>query len=147
MSRIDVAHGAEHRLKQASQTVYKHFLAGRPVWVYCSDPKRLNAFSKLLWEVESTAFVPHPFLGEQGIKALVHLCKDLPDDALNQFVQAEGGTPWLVNLDLDCPPGYHRFARILEIVSDHPEDRRLAKERIRIYLKAQHQVVYHNLQN
>lgn len=145
MSRVDVAYGVEHRLKQACQTVYKHFLAGRKVWVYSSDAKRLAAFSKGLWEVESTAFVPHSYLGQEGEKVPVYLCDTLPDEALNQFVQAEGDTPWLLNLDLACPPDYHRFERILEIVSNHPEDKSLAKERIRMYKQHQQQVVYHNL--
>ncbi len=58
MSRIEVAHGADHRLKQASQTVYKQFLAGRPLLIFCSDLKRLEAFSQYLWGVKSYCVYP-----------------------------------------------------------------------------------------
>lgn len=145
MSRIDIAHGAEHRLKQACQTVYKHFLAGRHIWVYCTDTRRLQAFSKGLWEIESTAFVPHPHVGESGLKAHVSLCDNLSEMSTLALLQKEGEKPWLLNLDIACPPNYQQFDRILEIVSLHPEDKRLAKERIRTYLQDQQYVVYHDL--
>ncbi len=143
MSRIDIAYGAEHRIKQACQTVYKHFLAGRHVLVYCTDPKRLEAFNKMLWSVEETGFVPHPYLGEGGDMARIHLCHTLSTDSLEQW---EGGQkPWLLNLDINCPPFFEQFDRVLEIISTHPEDRRLARERVAVYKQGAHQIVYHDL--
>ncbi len=144
MSRIDVAYGAEHRVKQACQTVYKHFLAGRQIIVYCSDSKRLDAFSKALWSVEATAFVPHPHLGEGGVlSSLVYLCRELSEQHIAQW--REERKPWLLNLDVLCPPFVEHFERVLEIISTHPEDRRLARERMAIYKQGGHQIAYHDL--
>lgn len=151
MARIDVAFGAEHRIRQASQTVYRHFLAGRYVLVYCTDEARLAAFSKALWAVDKTAFVPHPpwdstFLQEGQLPlARVFLCQQIDENLLTAW-QA-GGLPWLLNLDVHCPPAYEHFDRILEIVSQHPTDKDMARERVLTYKKAGHQVVFHNLQH
>lgn len=148
MARIDVAFGAEHRIRQASQTVYKHFLAGRQVLVYCTDKMRLNAFSKALWGVEKTAFVPHPYwdislMQKQLPHVSVYLCHDITEAMLDAWT--EGELPWLLNLDVQCPPFSERFERILEIVSEHPADKDLARERMQHYKKAGHQMVYHQL--
>ena len=58
MTRLDVAHGASHRLQVAANTVYKQYRNGQAIWVYCTDPKRLASFSKMLWSIEDTEFVP-----------------------------------------------------------------------------------------
>lgn len=145
MSRIDVAYGAEHRIKQACQTVYKRFLAGGTVWVYCTDDKRLDTFSKMLWSVEATAFVPHPALEDKDVlSSQVRICRDLSEQSFTHWVEGQA-KPWLLNLDVLCPPFVMYFDRVLEIISTHPEDRRLARERMAIYKQEGHQIVYHDL--
>ena len=148
MSRIEVAHGADHRLKQASQTVYKQFLAGRPLLIFCSDLKRLNAFSQYLWGVNPTAFVPHsPYYSIQSeaksIPTLIKVASEIPENILDYFL--EDTKPWLLNLDVACPPCFEVFDKVLEIVSNHPEDKQLAKQRIQHYKQSGHEVRFHQL--
>lgn len=147
MSHIDIAYGADHRIKQACQTVYKHFLAGRHMLVYCTDYKRLEAFNKMLWSVESTAFVPHPYLGEGELMANVHICREINEQMLSQWEATGQAKPWLLNLDLLCPPLVECFDRVLEIISIHPEDCRLARERVNVYKQGGHQIAYHDLRS
>lgn len=150
MSRIDVAFGAEHRIQQASQTVYKHFLAGRCILVYCTDQARLAAFSQALWAVDKAAFVPHPYWDTVVAKerklpqAQVFLCSHINEEVL-AAKESLLTAPWLLNLDIHCPPMCEQFDRILEIVSHHPLDKDLARERILFYKRAGHQVIYHDL--
>ena len=40
---------------------------------------------------------------------------------------------WLLNLDTECPPGADHYPRILEIVSQHPDDKAAARQRWRTY--------------
>lgn len=144
MSRIDVAFGATHRLRQAAQTAYKHFLAGHSVLIYCTDEKRLAAFDTCLWEVEKTSFVPHPFVEDEGLNSLIYLCRT-PPHLFVERLTLNHVKPYLLNLDIHCPPHAEAFDRILEIVSTHEEDKRLARERIHAYKQAQHDIIYHTL--
>lgn len=152
MVRIDVAFGAEHRIRQASQAAYRRFLKGGQMLVYCSDEARLTAFSKALWAVDKTSFVPHPRwdasmvqLIQSGRLPLAHifLCTQLDENILTAW--RDKTLPWLLNLDVQCPPAYERFERVLEIVSNHPTDRDLARERMLTYKNAGHQLVYYDL--
>lgn len=164
MTRIDVAHGASHRLQVAANTVYKHYRNGRPIWVYCTDQKRMQAFSKMLWSVEDTAFVPHQNIQDGFNNCLVYLCFGDPAEYLPPWQQAQAATPAeaieqgasspstqsvnkpiLLNLDLACPPNLDSFERILEIVSTHPGDQDYARERIRHYKQLGLQTVFHQL--
>src|SRR5690606_35583058 len=113
MSRIDFAFGAPHRLRTACEVVRKHFDAGRHVLIYTQDKQKLERFDRLLWSFDPTAFVPHVMVGDpladQTRVCLTAGAPTLPPGAtLPQ--------PWLINLDLACPPGYEHFDRILEIV-------------------------------
>jgi len=143
MARVDFAFGAADRLRMACQVVHKHYLAGRPLVVYASDKQRLEKFDRLLWGFDATAFVPHvaaddPLADRTPVllAAAAPLPMPLPGAAL---------PAWLVNLDLDCPPDAERFERILEIVSDHEDEKQAARERWRRYQAAGHTLHAHDV--
>ncbi|MFV9473017.1 DNA polymerase III subunit chi [Advenella sp. RU8] len=130
MSTIDFAFGAENRIRKACEVAYKHFLAGRQMLVYCTDAKRMQAFSKGLWGIEKTAFVPHVDAKDPSAgSVLIRTTADNPANALLPGQEP----PWLLNLDLACPPDYEQFPRVLEIVSEHEQDKQLARERWKHY--------------
>ena len=142
MSRIDFAFGAPNRLRTACEVVRKHYHAGRRVLVYTQDRQRLERFDHLLWGFDPTAFVPHvmvddPLAGQTSVQ--------LTSSALVSQPDANGQLPWLVNLDLSCPPDYDKFDRILEIVSNHEEDKQAARERWLHYKAAGHDLHAHKL--
>lgn len=130
MSTIDFAFGAKNRILKACEVAYQRFLAGQQVLVYCTDAKRLQAFSKGLWGIEKTAFVPHVDVADpSAASVLVRTTSKEPASALQDGQE----TPWLLNLDVACPPGYEHFARVIEIVSGHEQDRQFARERWKLY--------------
>ena len=130
MSTIDFAFGAKNRISKACEVAYKHFLAGRQVLVYCTDAKRMQAFSKGLWGVEQTAFVPH--VDAKDPNADLVLVRTTAENPANALLPGQE-PPWLLNLDLACPPDYEQFPRVLEIVSGHEQDRQFARERWKLY--------------
>lgn len=143
MSRVDFAFGAADRLRMACQVVHKHYLAGRPLLVYTRDTKRLEKFDRLLWGYEATAFVPHVAADDplaDRTPVLLATAAPLPMPLPGAALPA-----WLVNLDLDCPPEAERFERILEIVSDHDQDKQAARERWRQYQAAGHTLHAHDV--
>ncbi|RTZ42507.1 DNA polymerase III subunit chi [Candidimonas sp. SYP-B2681] len=143
MARIDFAFGATDRLRMACEVVRKHYLAGRPLVIYTKDTQRLVRFDRLLWGFEATSFVPHvladdPLAGQTA----VWLTSAEPTPPAVESGQLQ---PWLLNLDLQCPPGAEKFERILEIVSNHDDDKQAARERWREYKEAGHALHAHDL--
>lgn len=143
MTRIDFAFGVGHRLRAACEVVHKHYLAGRRIIVYSRDAQRLAYFDRLLWGYDAAAFVPHVAPSDP-------LAPDTPvvltdSSPLQAREQAAAADAWLLNLDLDCPADAASFARILEIVSNHEEDKAAARARWRVYQAAGYDVRGHDV--
>lgn len=143
MSRIDFAFGVEHRLRTACDVVRKHYLAGRRVIVYTQDLPRLTYFDQLLWGFDNVAFVPH--VGSDDPLAADTAVILTDGDPVQARDRAGAADAWLLNLDLHCPPGADAFSRILEIVSDHEQDKAAARLRWRQYSDAGHDLHAHNV--
>src|SRR5690606_35869534 len=143
MSRVDFAFGAADRLRMACEVVRKHYAAGRPMLVYTQDKQRLARFDRLLWGFDAEAFVPHVAVDDPLAGQTQVLLTDTPPvpTATAQATPA----PWLINLDLLCPPGAERFERILEIVSGHDDDKNAARLRWREYQRAGHDLHAHDV--
>jgi DNA polymerase-3 subunit chi len=141
MSRVDFAFGAADRLRMACEVVRKHYLSGRPLLVYTQDKQRLARFDRLLWGFDPEAFVPHVEVDDAlAAQTLVLLTAAAPVPTL-----VAGQQPWLINLDLQCPPGAEGFERILEIVSGHEDDKNAARQRWREYQQAGHDLHAHDV--
>jgi len=133
--RIDFAFGVAHRVRTACAVVHKHYLAGRRLLVYSTQAALLRDFDQELWRFDATAFVPHVACDDPlAAHTPVLLCGADPERYLD--AASAGVAPWLVNLDKDCPPGFERFERILEIVSRHAQDTQAARARWRTYTAA-----------
>jgi len=132
MPRIDFAFGVSHRLRTTCEIVHKHYLAGRRLLVYSRQAATLRDFDQWLWRFAPTAFVPHlPDDDPLADQTPVLLCATDPQRHLDAVPGDQ--SPWLVNLDSECPPAFERFARILEIVSRHTVDVQAARARWRQY--------------
>lgn len=146
MTRIDFAFGAPDRLRMACQVVRKRVLAGQRLVVYCKDGSRLAAFDRMLWAFDDTAFVPHVLANDPlAPETPVVLTAGDPQQAAQAAAQPDQPQPWLLNLDDDCPPGFDAFERLLEIVSDDPDDKQAARQRWRTYQTAGHAPQSHDL--
>lgn len=158
MARVDFAFGAADRLRMACAVTQKHYLAGRRLVVYTQDLQRLALFDRLLWGFEATAFVPHvmaddalasdtPVVLTSSMSALAadgsaSRADDTPAGSLGEDLGTE---TWLLNLDLACPTHLECYPRVLEIVSDHDDDKRAARERWRQYQAAGHTLHAHDV--
>ncbi|HEX7386481.1 MAG TPA: DNA polymerase III subunit chi [Castellaniella sp.] len=140
MSRIDFAYGATHRLRMACRTTARHIEAGHGLMVYCTDARRLRRFDTLLWEFDPASFIPHV----PSTDPLAPLAPVLLVDEASALHDVDASA-WLLNLDLACPPGVERFARVLEIVSGHEADVQAARARWMAYQQAGHDVHGHRL--
>lgn len=144
MARINFAFGATERIAQACQTTLKQYLAGQKMVVYCSDVVRLRQYDQKLWAVDEAAFVPHVWADDPLANStpIVLVAKDL-----EQVLERSPPDTWLLNLDNACPPTCGALQRVLEIVSDEPEDKEAARQRWRTYQAAGHDLKSYSLQN
>lgn len=146
MTRIDFAFGAPDRLGMACQVVRKRYLAGQRLVVYCKEGSRLAAFDRMLWAFDDTSFVPHVLANDPlAAETPVILTAGDPWQAAQAAVADGQPQPWLLNLDDACPPGFDAFERLLEIVSDDPDDKQAARQRWRAYQGAGHTPQSHDL--
>lgn len=143
MARINFAFGATERTTQACQTTLKQYLAGQKLVVYSSDLARLRDFDQKLWKVDDAAFVPHVWSDDPlaPYTPILLVSKDLA-----QTLEGLSPDTWLLNLDDACPPTLGALQRVLEIVSDDPEDKEQARQRWRTYQAAGHDVKSFSLQ-
>ena len=143
MARINFAFGASERISQACQTTLKQYLAGQKLLVYCSDMARLRLYDQRLWAVDEAAFVPHVWIDDPlaATTPILLVAKDL-QGALDK-VPAES---WFLNLDDACPPSFGALTRVLEIVSEDPEDKDAARQRWLTYKAAGHDLKSYALQ-
>ena len=122
----------------------------RMVWVF---PDRESQRGVRRWQ--DTFWLEYAQVAEKiGLRWSSHPPDDIAVDGLTagdprEAAQAAGQPdqpqPWLLNLDDDCPPGFDAFDRLLEIVSDDPDDRQAARQRWRIYQTAGHAPQSHDL--
>jgi DNA polymerase-3 subunit chi len=144
MARINFAFGATERITQACQTTLKQYLAGQKMVVYSSDIARLRQFDQKLWAVDEAAFVPHVWADDPLAPQtpIVLVAKDLA-----RILESQSPETWLLNLDDACPPTCGALERVLEIVSDEPEDKEAARQRWRSYQAAGHDLKSYSLQS
>lgn len=99
----------------------------------------LNRLDQELWTYSATEFLPHC-----GQNASAGMLQKTPI-VLTQALQATPNRDVLVNLGDQIPEGFEGFARIIEVVSQDDNDRSLARQRWRHYLKCGLSPVKHDL--
>ena len=114
MTEIDFYTHAPDRLQVACRLAAKAYGMGLNVRVLTPDHATTMRVDNLLWTVPATGFVPHCRLSSE----LVGDTPVIVDDVLEH----QGPADVLINLLDDKPAFFRRFTRLVEIVSDEPDD-------------------------
>ena len=156
--KVFFAFGVGHRIQQAAISAAKNYRSTKKILVFSSEQKRLDMFSRLLWDLAPDAFIPQEAIS--SAEHLVELIADqwtpsdktqpvflLQDAALlsHQEILSKAYDMWLLNLDVDCPPHYQQFACVLEIVSEHEADKQYARQRWKQYRAEGAELISHQL--
>lgn len=125
MTEIFFYHGCEDRIATAAMLVARASAQGKPMLVYAPDRAVAEAFDRTLWTQNPTSFVPHvlrtsPLAAETPV-VITDQIETLPHDER------------LVNLSDTLPPGFARFQRLLEVISQEADCRTAGRERYRFY--------------
>ena len=125
MTQIDCYHDQPDRLKQALRLATLAWSRRKPITFFITDPARAEAFDKALWAADPQSFIPHCDANSpEADRTLIIMTDNL--EAVSQ-------DELLVNLSDAVPPGFARFHRLFEIVSQNDADKAAARERMAFY--------------
>ena len=114
---------AQQRLHFACRLVETAFKRGHRVYLHAADDDAAQALDTLLWQFQSTSFVPHAMAGEDAAAPVLIGCRAVAAD----------GCDVLINTALAVPPEFARFARVTEIVVQDPGVLRATRNAWRFY--------------
>lgn len=137
MTQVFFYHGASDRIAAACALIGGAWAKRRPLIVYAPEKQVADSVDRSLWTANQLSFIPHcradsPLAAETSI---------LIADRLDAPAQQER----LMNLSQEQPPGYQRFASLVEVVGQDEEDRLAARERVHRYKEAGCDVRYFDL--
>ncbi len=129
-TRVQFYFNAESPLALACELVGKAYAGGRKVAVRTADMAAAQQLDQLLWTFSQQSFIPH-VLAESKLTAETPVIIDT----------AARTAEWthhdmLFNLASDAPAGFDSFRILIEIVSQHEEDKRPARSRWNQYKSA-----------
>lgn len=125
MTQVFFYHGAADRILAAAGLIAKACAQKKALLVYAPDPVVASALDRALWVNNPTGFVPHV----DGASALAGETPVVITGSLDQLPQDER----LMNLSAEVPPGFSRFASLIEVVSEDADTRQPARERFKFY--------------
>jgi DNA polymerase-3 subunit chi len=129
MTRIDFHFNAEHRLHYACRVTRKVRAAGRRLVVFARDADRIAHFDSTLWTFSALDFLPHVYVDSP-------LASETPV-LLTLDAACAPASDVLLTLDDEPPPEFDRlfarYERVIEVVSQHDDDKVRARARFRKY--------------
>lgn len=135
MTRIDFYSSPEPKLQVACRLAAGAIRQKSRVVVYAPDENTARGFDRLLWTYQAIGFVPH---------CMAHHA--LASETPVVITDEDTGMPHhqiILNLHSDLPPSFSRFERLIELVGDGEDDRRLARERYRSYRDRGYEISHH----
>lgn len=125
MTRVDFYFNADDKLDVVRKLAGKVYQAGQRALLYTADERLANELDGALWTRDKLAFLPHVRCAHPLAQATPLLIGTDADALASHDV--------LINLDADCPAGFGRFERLLEVVGRDDADRQAARRRYRFY--------------
>jgi len=128
---------APDKLRTTCQLSSKALERNRRVMVFTPEVQVTEHLSKLLWTTPSTGFAPHCRAADRLAGVTPIIVDHTADPVVHEDV--------LINLREEMPSFFSRFQRLIEIVTNDPDDRARARERYRYYRDRGYQIVTHDL--
>ena len=125
VTRIDFHLNVADLLLYTCRLVRKAYGTGLKVVLYITQFEVLEQLDRLLWTFTEEDFLPHVVSGHAGAADTPILLTDKADDIVHYDL--------LINLDLQCPPFFARFDRLVELVSTDEEQKAQARVRYKFY--------------
>jgi DNA polymerase-3 subunit chi len=137
MTQIDFYVHVENKLQTLCTLVAKALAKDVRMMILTPDAQITERVDKMLWSQPSIGFLPHCHAHHR----LAPVTPIIVDHVAEPVVHEEV----LVNLCPECPSGFSRFERLIEIVSQDEADRSLARTRFRFYRDRGYEIRTHDL--
>lgn len=141
MTGIDFHFNTPDRVGYACRLLRKAVAARGAQVVVVGDPDVLGAIDLALWQLSPVDFIAHCDIdAEPGVLARSPVVLAVRNDAPLPHRQV------MLNLGAEVPPGFERFERLIDIVSNDEPDRLAARARWRHYADRGYAIVRHDFQ-
>lgn len=143
MTQVSFYTGVPERLAYLCRLLRKAQQSGARIGV--SGPSGLlDRLDATLWSFDPLEFVPH--LRLKPGKALESRLADTPILLVEHSAELPHREV-LLNLGPEMPEGFEAFQRVLEVVSNDPEQTQAGRQRFRQYKELGHEVSHHVVSN
>ncbi|WP_371323052.1 DNA polymerase III subunit chi [Dechloromonas sp. ZY10] len=128
MTEVFFYHGAADRIAAACALLGGAAAQKKAVLVYAPEAGLAATLDRSLWTHNALSFVPHcavdsPLAAETPIQIA----------ASAAALATAGPRERLMNLGQQAAPGFASYARLIEVVGQDKEERRIARERVQFY--------------
>ena len=123
------------RLNIAARLADKAFQHGHRIFINAADEAQANQLDELLWSFRPASFLPHGLLGQEHSDTI----------AIGWGQEPENHNDLLINLQLEIPPFFSRFARVAEVVTQEPDSIAALRNSWRFYKERGYQLEKHDL--
>ena len=136
-------------ISDASDTTIRHSLACRlsekachsqlATYIHTQTEQHSDEIDKLLWSFSKHSFIPHQRYSEDKIDDII-----LPV-LIGNDIEPETNLDLLINLDNKIPAFFSRFNRVIEIVTNDEEQRKLSRKHYTFYKDRGYIINTHNI--
>lgn len=131
MTRIDFHSNVADKLTYTCRLIRKAYTADCKTVVFHTDPGVLRRLDEALWTFTEADFLPH-VMKNHPLASVTPIV--LTDDASIDCPHYE----LLINLTSVPPVNFSAFQRMIEIISDDENDKKIGRERYRQYQQQGH---------
>jgi len=123
------------RLHVAARLADKAYARGHRVYINAADKPQAQALDELLWGFRPASFLPHALAGDPQSEQI----------AIGWGQDPGKHTDLLINLQLDIPAFFSRFARVAEVVTQDATSLQALRSSWRFYQERGYQLEKHDL--
>jgi DNA polymerase-3 subunit chi len=123
------------RLQVAARLADKAFQRGHRIYVNAVDQQQAKELDALLWRFRPSSFLPHGLHGQESSDTI----------AIGWGQEPENHNDLLINLQLEIPPFFSRFARVAEVVTQEPSSLEALRKSWRFYQERGYQLEKHDI--
>ncbi len=123
------------RLRVAARLADKAFQRGHRIFINATDEAQATELNKLLWSFRPASFLPHGLHGQEHSETL----------AIGWGQEPNNHNDLLINLQLEIPSFFSRFARVAEVVTQEPDSLAALRKSWTFYKERGYQLEKHDL--
>jgi DNA polymerase-3 subunit chi len=137
VTQIFFYHHAANRLAVVVGLLGKAYRQGKAMLVYAPEAELAEALDRQLWIVPPTGFIPH-------VRGASPLVAETPI-VITADITASTQNERLLNLSVEVPPAFSRFASVVEVVGPDGDERNEARQRAGFYKDRGYAIQYIDL--